>query len=181
MRTLARDLRHGWRLFARNPGFTAIAVFSIALGTGANTAMFSATDGLVLRPLPIAHPNELLRVGADIAAGDFRRLLASYPDYQDLRDRSTSFASLTAFSRFAAGIATAGGAPVQVKTGMAVSANFFDVVGVPPALGRTFLAEEDRVPGRDAVTVLSHDLWEHSGPTQQFWAESFAFPESNST
>src|SRR5579862_1299551 len=113
MRTLARDLGHGWRLFARNPGFTAVAVFSIALGTGANTAMFSAADGLVLRPLPLAHPNELLRVGADIAAGDFRRLVASYPDYRDLRDRSTSFAGLTAFSRFAAGIATARGAPVQ--------------------------------------------------------------------
>ncbi len=163
MRTLARDVRHGWRLFARNPGFTAVAVLSIALGTGANTAMFSAADGLVLRPLPIAHPNELLRVGADIAAGDFRRLLASYPDYQDLRERSTSFASLTAFSRFAAGIAMARGAPVQVKTGMAVSANFFDVVGVPPVLGRAFLAEEDRVPGRDAVTVLSHDLWQQLG------------------
>ena len=160
------DVRHAWRVFAKNPAFTAIAVISIAFGTGANVAVFSAVDALILRPLPVPRPTELLTVGSRMKVGLATVNRASYPDYRDLRDRNHSFEGLVAFSSREAGFATHPGAPPQVKVATVVSGNFFSTLGVEPAIGRGFLPEEDLVAGRDAVTVLSYGLWR-----QQFGGE----------
>src|SRR4029079_18877139 len=95
---LWQDLRHGVRIFAKNPGVTAIAVISIALGTGANVAVFGAADALILRPLPVPRPSELLTVGSRLHVGRWNPNAASYPDYVDIRDRNRSFAGLAAFT-----------------------------------------------------------------------------------
>ena len=157
---LWQDLRHGCRVFAKSPGFTAIAIISIAFGTGANVAVFSAADALILRPLPVPRPTELLTVGSRLHVGRWTLNAASYPDYLDIRDRSRSFEGLVAFTSGAAGFSARPGAPPQVKTATVVSWNFFRVLGVEPQIGRGFLPEEDQVVGRDAVTVLTYPLWQ---------------------
>ena len=156
---LWHDLKYGCRTFARAPGFTAIAILSIACGTGANVAMFSVADALLLRPLPVPHPDELLVVGMRTDRG-FEVTAASYPDYADIRSRSQSFDGMLAYTLRWTGVSIAPGAAPQVKVLHLVSANFFDVLQIRPAIGRTFAAEEERVPGRDAVAVLSHGMWQ---------------------
>jgi len=93
---LWQDVRHGSRVFARNPAFTVIAVISIAFGTGANVAIFSAADALLLRPLPVPKPSELMTVGSKIKLEFSTRNIASYPDYVDIRSRTHSFDGLVA-------------------------------------------------------------------------------------
>jgi predicted permease len=157
---LFQDLRGGARLFARNPGITLIAVMSLGIGIGANTATFSFADGLLLRPLPVPNPDEVISVGSiNVATGGTSTLLASYPDYADLRDGTESFAGLTAFEHVTVQFTTNAEATPEVRTATLVSGNFFDVMGVTPSLGRAFRADEDQVPGRDAVAVLSHGFW----------------------
>jgi macrolide transport system ATP-binding/permease protein len=157
-----RDLQHGLRVLTKNPGFTIIAVVSIAIGVGANAAMFSLADGLVLRPLRVPRSSEIVavsatapRVGADFVSGGG----LSRPDYLDLRDRAGSFSGLLAYSTMVSGFANSQDEPPQSMLGLAVSGNFFDVLGLQPALGRFFLPDEDRVAGRDAVMVIAHDVW----------------------
>src|SRR6266850_7784552 len=97
------DLRHACRMFVKNPAFTAIAVMSIAFGTGANVAIFSAADALLLRPLPVVRPGELMTVGTKVRFGLSTQTIASYPDYVDIRDRAHSFEGLLAFVNQTAG------------------------------------------------------------------------------
>jgi len=156
---LRQDLVHAARLFSRSPSFVAISVLSIALGTGANVAIFSAADGLILRPMAVAHPDELLTVGNQRRNGVFRWISASYPDYKDVRARNRSFEDMAAYTTQRVGIAVARDAAPAVRFATLVSANFFPAMGVVPLLGRGFTAEEDRVPGRDAVTVISYGTW----------------------
>jgi predicted permease len=153
------DVRHGTRVFAKNPGFTAIAVISIALGTGANVAVFSLADMLLLRPLPVHRPDELLTVGSQVKRGLGTAIVASYPDYVDIRERSRTFCGLVAQLYAHAGFAARPGDQAQVKLVTMVSSNFFRVLGVEPEIGRTFLPEEDVVAGRDAVAILSYGIW----------------------
>src|SRR5262245_33250138 len=130
---LWHDVRHGARVFVKNPAFTAISVISIAFGTGANVAIFSAADALLLRPLPVLRPDELMTVGARLRLGGLStRTLASYPDYVDVRTRTQSFDGLVAFASTTAGYALRPGAPPQVKMVTIVSGNFFQVLGVTP-------------------------------------------------
>jgi len=157
---LWQDLRHGRRMLAKNPGFTLVAVLSLAIGIGANSAMFSLADALVLRPLPVLHPSEVVTVGMTESLAGFSLYNASYRDYIDLRDQSRSFDGLVAFTETTFGFATAASALPQIKLGALVTGNLFRVMGVEPELGRAFLPDEDRVPGRDAVVVLDHDTWE---------------------
>ena len=154
-----QDVRQACRLFARNPGFTAIAVSSIALGTGANVAMFSAADALLLRPLPVVRPYELVTVGAKVRKILRTESAASYRDYVDIRDRSRSFDGLVAFTSRRMAFAVDRRTSPRLKVVTLVSGDFFRVLGVQPQLGRDFVPEQDRVPGRDAVAILSHAAW----------------------
>ncbi len=157
---LWQDVRHGIRLFAKSPGFTAIAVLSIACGTGANVAMFSTADAYLLRPLPIRDASSLITVGALEADSVAEIVVSSYPDYADIRARTRTLEWLVAFHSLRAGIGADRTAPRQVRLVTAVSGNFFDDFGVRVQLGRGFLADEDRVAGRNPVVVLSHGLWQ---------------------
>jgi putative ABC transport system permease protein len=154
-----QDVRHGIRLFAKSPGFTVIAVLSIAFGTGANVAVFSLADTLLLRPLPVARPSELITVGSRITLGLVTTNLASYADYLDIRDRTTSFSGLAAFEFVPVALTLQPGGDARMRMATIVSDNFFHVMGVEPTLGRGFLADETRVSDRNTVAVLSHELW----------------------
>jgi len=159
---LAQDIRYGVRMLARNPGFAVVAIASLAIGIGATCAIFSFADALLLRPLPVARPGDVVTVGstASLEALGASSLVSSYPDYIDLRDRAKSFDGLTAFTYVTVGFAKDPGALSKLKAGMLVSGNLLSVMGVQPVLGRTFRSDEDQVPGRDAVVVLGHALWE---------------------
>jgi predicted permease len=156
MRELGRDLRYGMRALVRQPGFTAVAVLSLALGIGANAAIFNLVDTVMRRPLTVAglpRLQSVLTVSRDFP-GYFP---VSYRNYVDLRDHNTVFSRLAAVTPVAMGL-TEGGEPEQLDGAM-VSGNYFSTLGVRPAVGRTFLPEEDLVPGARPVVVVSHALW----------------------
>jgi len=162
---MLHDLRYAFRSLRQNPGFALVAIVSLALGIGANAAMYSFADALVLRPMAVPDPSGIVMVqskmrGESIAQFNIFMPL-SYLNYADLRDRSRSFSGLTA-ARFASfGFAASKEALPQMRFGELVSGNYFSVLGVSPALGRGFRAEEDRVRGRDAVAVLGYDEWKN--------------------
>ncbi|HKQ78981.1 MAG TPA: ABC transporter permease [Blastocatellia bacterium] len=163
MHTLWQDLRYGARMMVKNPGFTLIATLTLALGIGANTAIFSLTDQILLRLLPVERPEELvvLRVpgpksGRVSSDGDDTASF-SYPMYKDLRDRNNAFSGLLA--RFPISLSVAGAGQTERADGELVSGNYFEVLNVRPALGRVFNQEDDRVPGAHQVVVLSHAYW----------------------
>ncbi|MBI4474549.1 MAG: ABC transporter permease [Acidobacteria bacterium] len=154
---MIRDLRYALRMFCREWAFTLVALLSLALGTGANSTMFSVVNGLLLRPLPVARPDEVLTIAPkdpDNAFGDI-----SYPDYLDFRDNSKTMTDMVAFTVYRFGFSATPDSLPQVKYGMVVSGNLFAAMGVAPMLGRAFRPEEDEVPGRAAVVVLGHDFW----------------------
>ena len=159
---LWQDVRYGGRVLAGSPGFATIAVLSLAIGIGANCAIFSFADALLLRPLPIARPGEVFTVGstANLEALGASSLVSSYRDYVDIRDRARSFVGLAAFRDVTVGFATDPRATPKLKLGMLVSGNLFTLMGVEPTIGRTFRPEEDQVPDRDAVVVLGRAMWE---------------------
>jgi predicted permease len=155
---LVRDLRYAGRMLAKSPGFTVVSVVSLAIGIGANCAVFSFADTLLLRPLAVPHAGDLLTVGL---TGSFRdSLIASYREYVDIRDQSQSFDGLAATAKSTTAFSSERGAAPTLALGMLVSGNFFQVIGVDPQLGRAFRPDEDQVPGRDAVVILGHDFWE---------------------
>ena len=154
---LWQDIRYGARLLVKEPSFTLVAVTSLAIGIGANSAIFSFADAVLLRPLPVSRPSEIVTIGSVSPTGIGQ---VSYRDYVDFRDRNRSFDGLVAFTDHGFGFSRGTGDLPQIKTGLLVSANLFDVMGVAPELGRAFRPEEGQVPGRDAVVVLSHGLWE---------------------
>jgi predicted permease len=163
MDTLRQDIRYGIRTLMKNPGFTAIAVLTLALGLGANTAIFSLTDQILLRRLPVERPDELVVVrspgpksGHVWSDGDGSASF-SYPVYKALRDKNNVFAGLLA--RFAVPLSVAGDGQTERANGELVSGNYFAVLGVRPALGRVFNDEDDRAPGGNPVAVLSHGYW----------------------
>jgi predicted permease len=163
---LARDLRYGVRILAKRPGFTAVAVLALALGIGVNTAILSAVNGFVLRPLPVEDPETLVSPfwGKKTDAHVWGEL--SYANYADLRDQNTSFTGLCAWRDVPAAIGAGEGRGAgdaehaDVVWGELVSGNYFDVMGVKPALGRGFLPEEDATPNTHPVVVLGHSTWQ---------------------
>jgi putative ABC transport system permease protein len=159
---LSQDVQYGGRMLAGSPGFTAVTVLSLAIGIGANCAIFSFADALLLRPLPVARPGEVLTVGSTSAleALGASSIVSSYRDYVDIRDRNRSFDGLAAFTYLTAGFAGEPKAVPKLKMGMLVSGNLFALMGVEPTIGRGFRPEEDQVPGRDAVVVLGRTMWE---------------------
>lgn len=153
---MARDLLYALRGFRNNPTFTAVAIASLALGIGLNTAMFNLVSAVLLQPLPVRDPARLVSVYTlDHTNPGF--LYCSYPNYLDYRDRNTVFSGLLLYSTLGATLTGAG--DPQELTGQIVSGNYFDVLGVKAAAGRTFVPEEDRVPGARAVVVISYGFW----------------------
>jgi predicted permease len=160
---MIHDLRYAIRTLRNNPGFALIAILSLALGIGANAAIFSMAEFLLLRPLPVPRASEIVVVQAQLRgenAGFFQQAGLSYPDFIDLQRKSKSFFGLAASQYFPLGIAHDRTTLPEMKYSALVSGNFFDVLGVRPQMGRGFRADEDQVPGRDAVVVLGHDFWE---------------------
>jgi predicted permease len=161
--SIFQDLKHGARMLVKNPGFTLIAIASIAIGVGANAAMFSMADGLVLRPLPVPRGDQVVSVAAIAPRANETVFLTngrlSHLDYLDVRDRAKSFAGLTAYTVTFASFATGRDQVAQSRLGLAVSGNFFDVLEVRPVLGRAIRPDEDLVPGRDAVVVIAYSTW----------------------
>jgi predicted permease len=163
MDTLWQDLRYGFRTLIKNPGFTAVAVLTLALGLGANTAIFSLTDQILLRLLPVEKPDELVvlrspgpKQGRVWSDGDSDTSF-SYPLYKELRDKNNVFAGLLA--RFAVPLSVASDGQTERANGELVSGNYFEVLGVRPVLGRVFTDDDDRTPGTSPVVVLSHGYW----------------------
>lgn len=155
-RALVGDLRLAWRRLARSPGFTAPAALTLALGIGANAAVFSLVDAALLRPLPFPESDRLAVLWENHSAQGKERERVSALNYLDWRQESRSFSELTAWIVW--GRALTGSGEPEELTVVRASANLFRLVGVEPALGRGFLPEEE-TPGRDRVVVLDHGLW----------------------
>ncbi|MGD1156199.1 MAG: ABC transporter permease [Terriglobia bacterium] len=162
MRTLLQDLRYGLRVLAKNPGFTAVAVLTLALGIGANTAIFSVVNGVLLRPLPVKDPVQILVLALRQKNGPLLTYF-SIADYRDLRNQTSEvFSGLFGYLYGMDGL-TANGKADRIMTNY-VTGNFFAVLGIKPELGRLILPSEGEVPGADPVMVLSHAYWkEHLG------------------
>jgi putative ABC transport system permease protein len=157
MGTLLQDVRFALRVLWKSRGFTAVAVVTLALGVGANTAIFSVVDAALLRPLPFKDPARLVHLWETTRRGDFNRREASYPDFLDWRREGTDFEAVAGYTP--AFFTLAGGDGPERVQGAAVTRNFFDTLGVKPARGRAFLEEEDTAGGPCAV-MLSHGLWQ---------------------
>src|SRR5690242_11884667 len=154
---MIKDIQYGVRVLAKNPGVSLVAVITLALGIGANTAIFSGVSAFLMRPLPVPHASELVR---PLEFAEDRGLAdeMSYPDFLDYRAQSTSFSGMAAEDMIPAAIDTENQS--NVVWGQVVSANYFDVVQVKPILGRTFLPDEDKTIGGSPVLVLSQNLWQ---------------------
>jgi putative ABC transport system permease protein len=157
MYAFLQDLRYARRLFAAEPGVTAIAVLTLALGIGANTAIFSAVDAVLLRPLPYDDPDQLVMVWEKRPTEGVLDNVAAPADYVDWEKMNTVFASMAAMSPITADL-TGAGEPVRLFAA-GVTPAFFDVLRVRPMLGRGFVAAED-IAGRHRVVVLDHRLWQ---------------------
>jgi predicted permease len=156
METLWHDLRYGFRVLRASPGFAAVAVLSLALGIGANTSIFSVVNAALLRPLPVTEPDRLVFVYNGNRADPYG--VSSYPDYLDYRDKNEVFSDLLAYSSIT--MSARGDDQADLISGLLVSGNFFDALGVRAELGRTFLPDEDKTPGSHPVAVISHGLWQ---------------------
>jgi len=141
-------------MLLKNPGFTMIAVSTLGLGIGANTAIFTLLDKVLIRPLPVERPDQLVTFVEDAGGAP---AIFSYPLYAELRDRNEVLSGLAAY--WQRPFSLSDGNQSERVTGQVVTGNYFDVLGVRPALGRFFLLEEDRTPGTHPVVVISHGLW----------------------
>lgn len=157
MENLFKDIRYGVRMLTKNPGVTLVAVITLALGIGANTAIFSGVSAFLMRPLSVPNASTLIRpieIAEDRGATDE----LSYPDFIDYREQSASFADFSAEDMVQAAIDAEN--QNDVIWGQVVSANYFDVTQVKPIMGRGFLPEEDKTVGSGAVVVLGHAFWQ---------------------
>jgi putative ABC transport system permease protein len=155
MDTLLADLRYSLRLLRKSPAFAAVAVATLALGIGADTAIFSAVDAVLIRPLPYTDPDRVVLVWEDNSAAGFPRNTPAPGNFTDWKRMQRSFSGMAA-TRGGSASVTSDGPPEQIL-GRRVSQNFFEVLGVRPAIGRTFTEEEDRTSA--AVVVISDGLW----------------------
>jgi putative ABC transport system permease protein len=152
-----QDMRFGLRMLQKNPGFTLIAIITLALGIGANTAIFSVVNAALLRPLPYDNPDRIMSVSVMQPQKGVYQLPFALPNYLDLRERAQSFTEIAAYRGWQYTI-TGAGEPVTVF-GERVTANLFPVLGVQPMIGRYFLPEEDAT-GNDSAVILSYGLWQ---------------------
>jgi macrolide transport system ATP-binding/permease protein len=154
--TILNDLRYGAKMLWKSKGVTVVAVVSLAIGIGANSAIFSLVNSILLRPRPVSHPEQLVEIY--VGEGEHPYHSTSYPSYVELRDRNEVLSGLAAYGidQFKLGVADG----VEQIWGEAVSGNYFDVLGVAAHKGRTFLSEDDLIPGKNPVAVISHSLWQ---------------------
>jgi predicted permease len=157
MSFILQDLRYGARMLSKNPVITFVAVLTLALGIGANTAIFSGVSAFVFRPLPVPQPDRLARP-AELTEDRNYSDEVSYPDFKDYRDQNNVFSGVSLEDMVQAALGT----PDQndVIWGQVVSGNYFDVLQIKPVMGRAFLPEEDDALGAHPVVVISHNLWQ---------------------
>src|SRR4051812_5869832 len=158
MWTLWSDLRYAGRVLWKSPAFTIVAVATLALGIGANTAMFSVVDAALLNPLPFPDADRLVVVTKTVQRDSVERRPFSYPDFRDMRDRQQTFDAMAAWSAETLTLAVRG-EPARQVNGELASAGYFEILGAVPIAGRTFTREDDE---RDAhaVALLSYALWQ---------------------
>ncbi|HKD19335.1 MAG TPA: ABC transporter permease [Thermoanaerobaculia bacterium] len=163
MNAWLQDLRYALRTFTKSPGFSAVAVLTLALGIGANASIFALVDRVLIRPLPVRDPERLVLLRSpgpsqgNTWSDDDEATSFSYPMYRDLADRATVFEGLIGELPFQASVATRG--ETETSAGELVTGNYFSVLGVPPAVGRVLTAADDRSPGGHPLVVLSHGYW----------------------
>jgi predicted permease len=159
MKSIIRDLRYGWRLLLKSPGFLGAAVLSLALGIGANTAIFSLMDAVLLKMLPVDHPEQLYFIANVGARGENGS--PPYPCFERFREHSQSFLGMAAFNQLSLRLMIDG--QVEETAGQRASGNYFSLLGVQPILGRVFTPEDDAIPGqggRDGLAaVISYNYW----------------------
>jgi putative ABC transport system permease protein len=170
--TLTQDIRYGARMLLKNPGFLIIAVITLGLGIGANTAIFSMVDSLLLRPLPVQDPGRIVVLAAQQKNGPVQPDL-SFPDFRDIQSQtSETFSGLAGYILGLDGLSSAGAKPERIMTSY-VSGNFFTTLGLKPALGRFILPSEGETLGAgdsDQLFVLEDALWRRCRDRRQ---ESF--------
>ncbi|HEX7049885.1 MAG TPA: ABC transporter permease [Longimicrobiales bacterium] len=160
MTTLMNDLRYTLRGLARNPGFAVVAVLTLGLGIGANSAIFSVVNAVLLRPPPqVREPERLVQLYTSDYSGPLYGA-SSYPDYEAFRDGADAFSGLAAYGFRPVQLAI--GDRAELTAGELVSGNYFSVLGVTPAVGRLILPSDDDVPGRAPVAVISYTVWQRS-------------------
>jgi predicted permease len=173
LETTFQDIRYAWRGMRKSPAFALTAILSLALAIGANTAIYSIVDAAILRPLPVPEPDRLITLATPNIQELGKEASAegesfSYPTYQQFRAAAGDSARLALFSySFLDEVQAAPDAPVEKVVDQFVSGEAFEILRVPPALGRLFSLEDDRVPGGDPVVVISHDYWQrrfHGNP-----------------
>jgi predicted permease len=156
-----QDLRYAARVLVKKPGFTLVAVLSLALGIGANTAIFTVINAVFLHPLAIEEPSRVVelftRDTRTVQTGNFTLTPSSYANYEDYRDRNQVFSGIAGYFGF--GVQWTRNGETQGLPAMLASANYFDVLGIRPYRGRLFRPDEDRQPGAGTVVVVSHSLW----------------------
>jgi MacB-like periplasmic core domain len=158
MTSFWQDVRYSLRQLRQSPGFTAVALISLALGIGANTTIFSWVNATLLNPIPgVANTGELMTVS--LGKDTQNPFPLTYPDFVHLRDRVRSFSGLSGYSFPTAVNLTGAGKPERIW-GTVTSANYFDVLGVKPILGRAFLPAEDQTPEGAPVAVISYHFWQ---------------------
>ena len=156
METLLQDIRYAFRVLRASPGFAAVAVFSLALGIGANTSIFSVVSAALIRPLPVTEPARLVYVFSGSPTSPWS--VASYPDFLDYRNKNEVFSDLLTYSSIT--VSARNDDQSDLISGSIVSGNFFDVLGIRAEIGRTFLPEENITPNTHQVVIISHGLWE---------------------
>ncbi len=160
MQTLFQDLRYGARMLAKKPGFTFIAILTLALGIGANTAIFSIVNAVLLRPLPFHEPDNLVLLWQKNSQHTPSQMPFAFPNFNDIREQNQSFENIAAWSSYlnTQFNLTGEGQPLLIQYAL-VSADFFPVFGVQPILGQTFAPEDDQ-PGSNRIAVISYGLWQ---------------------
>ncbi|MGH9838508.1 MAG: ABC transporter permease [Blastocatellia bacterium] len=179
MQTLWQDLRYGMRMLLKKPGFTVVALITLSLGIGANTAIFSFVNGVLLRPLPYDQPERLVRIYEKRVKQNRMRNEISAPDFLDWQQQNTVFEAMAALGGWSANL-TGSGEPEQLVVGE-VSATMFPLLRVNAQLGRSFLPEEDK-PGAARVVILSHKLWQNRfGGNAEIVGQSLTLNGNNHT
>src|SRR5215475_2102352 len=154
LEAFGQDLRYGARMLFKSPGFSLIAILTLALGIGANTAIFSVVNGVLLNPLPFRAPNKLVSMFQEMP--NFKNGSISYPNFIDWRRMNTTFADMAAYR--SSGFNLSGNGEPERLHGEMISARFFEILGVNPVIGRTFSADEDRL-GANPTVMITEGLW----------------------